>query len=297
MTKPLSQNSEQAIDRSTELPMSDHHHALEEAVAKIEPPRVRHPSRHAFVHLKKAWQLHPVDAEMSLFRAITAEEEAATALIRALKAQKYPGSEHLNDRQHPHKAAIWPFLDTVRNFLHEKNVLEPRISLVMKERPRVELSVDIGTRTGLDEPLFATPDEPLNFVMRSDQNGPFEVHTFEKELQTLAEGKGALNILKHIQSEANLRNRVLYASEGGIPNVAFQDTLLQTRLMRVTAILTITIAVMQTPAHQLFILQCLEGLLRALGKFDGSLYDYPSPQPGLGVVEQPDGSMKFVETE
>ncbi|PLU07434.1 hypothetical protein BMJ29_02810 [Sinorhizobium medicae] len=66
---------------------------------------------------------------MSFFRAITAEEEAATALILALKQRRYPGSEKLNPWEHLHKAAVSPFLDAVGNVLAETGMPAPRLSI------------------------------------------------------------------------------------------------------------------------------------------------------------------------
>ena len=82
-------------DRPVEMPFDSIHLSIQEAVEKITVPRIRHACRSAFNHLRKSWILHPVDAEMSAFRAITAEEEAASAVIRALRHQSYPNAESL----------------------------------------------------------------------------------------------------------------------------------------------------------------------------------------------------------
>lgn len=70
-------------ERAVEFPFADWLLGVEDAGNRLAG-RVRHCSRSAFVHLRKAWRLHGVDDEMSAFRAITAEEEAATALITDL---------------------------------------------------------------------------------------------------------------------------------------------------------------------------------------------------------------------
>lgn len=110
------------------------HLRLEEAIEKINPPRVRHACRSALNHLRKAWTLHPIDAEMSLFRAITAEEEAATAVIRALNVRKHPNAERLKERQHQHKAAIWPFITAIADKFAEKNIAMPTMFLRVMHR-------------------------------------------------------------------------------------------------------------------------------------------------------------------
>lgn len=282
-------------DRPAELPLDDMHLRLEEAIEKLNPPRVRHACRSALNHLRKAWTLHPIDAEMSLFRAITAEEEAATAVIRALNVRKYPNAERLKERQHQHKAAIWPFVTAIADKLAEKNIAMPTMSLRVEGEPRIELSIDIAGQAGLEQQLWATPDEPFNWTFWSDRTGPVKPHDFSEELAGLASEKGARDIEAYVADEANRRNQLLYASDQGIPSVAFADSLLIGRRQRVTVMLVVTIAILQTKMHQLFLVQCLDALLRMVARFDGDPLDMPTLDltlPRLELAEQADGSMK-----
>lgn len=282
-------------DRPAEIPLDDLHLRLEEAIEKLNPPRIRHACRSALNHLRKAWTLHPIDSEMSLFRAITAEEEAATAVIRALNVRKYPNAERLKERQHQHKAAIWPFITAIADKLAEKNISMPTLSLRVEGEPRIELSIDIAGQAGLDQPLWGTPDEPFNWTFWSDRTGPFKPHDFSEELAALASEKGTRDIEAYIADEANLRNQLLYASDLGIPSVAFADSLLFGRRQRVTVMLVITIAILQTRTHQLFLVQCLDALLRTITRFDGEPLNIPAADlmvPRLEMAEQVDGSMK-----
>lgn len=233
---------------------------------------------------------------MSLFRAITAEEEAASALMLALRQQNYPGASRLNPKDHRHKSAIWPFLQAIGRGVREKGVVIPQMAISTQGEPRLELSIDISEAAG--QPLWATPDHPFNFVMHSDEKGPFEVHRWERELLAIASDKGFSDIRSHIAAEANLRNRILYSSHEGIPAVTFADDLLRTRLDHVTWVLVVTIGIVQTPEHQLFVVQGLEALLRALEQFEGEGYSFPAHGPPtsgpyLSLVEQSDGSMKL----
>jgi hypothetical protein len=283
-------------DRSAELPLNDAHLRLEEAVHKLTPPRIRNACRNALNHLRKAWVLHPVDAEMSLFCAITAEEEAATAVIRALRLRAYPNAERLKERQHPHKMSIWAFVTAVADKMAEKNIPMPSMGLRIDGDPRIELSIDLAGQAGLDWPLWGTPDEPFNFSMWSDRTGPFKPHDFYEELATLAAGKGAHNIEAHIAAEANLRNRILYASDQGIPSVSFADSLIIGRRQRVTVMLVLTIAILQSEKHQLFLVQCLDALLRAVQRFEGDALEIPhldKASEHLELAEQADGTMKL----
>ncbi len=49
------------------------------------------------------------------FRAITAEEEAATALIFALQRRRYPRANELDSYKHAHKAGLTPFLRAIES--------------------------------------------------------------------------------------------------------------------------------------------------------------------------------------
>ena len=232
---------------------------------------------------------------MSLFRAITAEEEAATALIRALQVRRYPNADRLNDRWHPHKASIWPFVIAINDKLVEKNIPLPQVALQVEGEPRIVLSVDIAGQAGLSAPLWGTPDEPFNWSLWSDRTGPFKPHDFSEELEALASRKGQKSITAYVTAEANRRNQLLYASDQGIPAVFFADSLLLDRRMRVTVLLTLTIAVMQTRSHQLFFVQCLDALLRVVQNFNGEPVNIPAIDrsvPRLELAEQADGTMR-----
>lgn len=178
----------------------------------------------------------------------------------------------------------------------EKNIPAPNVSLRIEGDPRIELSMDLAKQAGLDRPLWGTPDEPFNFSMWSDRTGPFKLHNFSEELSALATGQGARDIEAYVNSQANLRNQLLYASEQGIPSVAFEDSLLLGRRQRVATMLVLTIAILQTPQHQLFLVQCLDALLRAVQRFDGDPLDLPKLDLGterLELTEQLDGSIKL----
>ena len=282
-------------NRAAALPLDEIHEQLEKAVEKLKIPRVRNPARSAWNHLRKAWILHPIDSEMSLFRAITAEEEAATALIRALQEKRYPNADRLKSHAHPHKASIWPFITAFSDKLGEKNIPLPHVALRIEGDPRIELSIDIGGTAGLDQPLWGTPDEPFNWSMWSDYTGEMKPHDFSVELAALASRKGAKSISDYITTEANGRNRLLYASDGGIPVVFFADSLLLDRRMRVTVMLTLTIAIMQTRKHQIGFVQCLDALLRTIHQFTGEAAEIAPIDVAaehLSLTEQPDGSMR-----
>lgn len=60
--------------------------------------------------MEYAWKIKDIDPEMSVFRSITAEEEAATAIFLSLKEKKYENAEKLKFQDHSYKQALEPFI-------------------------------------------------------------------------------------------------------------------------------------------------------------------------------------------
>lgn len=272
------------------LPWEDRHCFAEESVNKLGG-RIHHCFRSAFNHLRRSWILHPIDSEMSLFRAITAEEEAATALFLALRQRKYKGADNLKLMNHLHKSAVSPFLDAVANLLVETKFPLPKLKIYRGSRPAIHLVIDIGALTGDEEPLLGKPDHPFNYLLRVGDD--VNAYRFEKQLQALADSSGSQSMLKMIEREANLRNRILYAGDNGIPSVQFNDNLILRRRDRVYRLALITIGILQTTDHQLFVQQCLDSFWVALGKVVEENVDHQDvfdPEGlRLTVIQQSDG--------
>jgi hypothetical protein len=290
-----------ASDRLAEMPMEELHLRLDEAAAKLPVPRIANAGRNAFEHLRRAWRLHPVDSNMSLFCAITAEEEAATAVILALQHRGYPQADQLRVSNHPHKSAVWLIIQALQDMAVEKEMSPPKIQLRTAGEPRVEFHIDLAERVPSSDSLWVAPDEPFNFVLSSDYNGPFAVHDFSRELMAIAKASRKGSIFEHIKAEGNLRNRILYACEEGIPGVEFADELIIARRRRVVALIFVTIAIMQTSQHQHFLVQCLDVLVRIVAKYKGEMPSLPSVKPRgprIVVSDQPDGTKRLsVENE
>lgn len=291
MTINLSPMYGPSPDRSSELPWEDHHVIAEESANKLGG-RIKHCLRSAFDHLRRSWTLHPIDSEMSLFRAITAEEEAATALMRAMKQRQYPGSEKLNPWEHRHKAAVSPFLDAVGNLLAETGMPPPRLSINRGDRPMLSISLDLGALTGKVTGEFAAVDHPFNYMLR--MNHEEKAYMFEAQLQQLASSRGEASIRQLVQNEANLRNRLLYATDQGIAEVRFNDSVILRKRDRVYRLALLTIGILQTKQHQLFAVQCLQAYCAVIGQIVQDLIPAKSlSQPQgfyMSVAQQPDGT-------
>jgi hypothetical protein len=99
---------------------------LEELVLKTPAPG-KHCARNAIRHIECAWALAELDPEMAAFRAITAEEESATAVFHAIRRRKYIGSEKLNPHDHVQKNALFPFFSAIAELLEQADK-QPRTS-------------------------------------------------------------------------------------------------------------------------------------------------------------------------
>src|SRR3712207_4928024 len=92
------------------------HRSPEESVGS-PGSRARHRGRSAVHHRRRAWTPHGADDETFASRAAIAEEEDASTLIVSLQPKRHPGAGRLNLRDHPHKAALTPYLDAVARVL------------------------------------------------------------------------------------------------------------------------------------------------------------------------------------
>jgi hypothetical protein len=271
------------VDEPKLLRPSELYNGLERAVKKLGG-RVKHCSRNAFAHLSAAEKILDIDPAMAAFRAITAEEEAASALILSIKQKRYPGSDLLDHRSHVHKAALTHLISAVGKVMQVIDIASPTVLLHDTDPPKISIRIDMSKLgLGTPEPLFAVPDQPLNFSIHQGE-GTERAHRFEQELQAIAEERGVSEIADLIRNEANQRNRLLYASDTGIPQVTIGDGYLLERRRRVTVLLVLTIAIQQTPMHQLFAVQCLRSLLLALRKIEVANFDFQAPARSGGPV-------------
>ena len=184
------------------------------------PARIKQCSRNSMICINKAWGLKDIDPEMAAFRAITAEEEAATAIIESLKARKYEGVKILNSREHPQKAAIWFIVScSIKAF----QVLDGKIKARCKidkssdgctKLPRIEFQI-----VGQPFKEWFSPEPPFNFSVSMGDNENLNKQFIENEIKEYIEAKGKKDFRKYIRDEANLRNQLLYSSPAGVAKV------------------------------------------------------------------------------
>ena len=189
--------------------------ALMEAMPRLHST---HCFRSAMHHLERAERLVVEDPAMAIFRAITAEEEAASGLIRCVAELKYPKANLLNPRDHIHKHAVFPFMEVVQLFVAQSFADHfQSFKLHIKEesgRTLLMLALDVKVD---GQVTLAYPIPPLNFGMKNrDSHEPIN---YSYQINQLIGARGGDSIKAFLKAEANVRNRILYAGPSGYPEV------------------------------------------------------------------------------
>ncbi|MBU4404772.1 MAG: hypothetical protein L6428_12470 [Candidatus Aminicenantes bacterium] len=239
--------------------------SIELLIMDSSPPE-KHCARSAIKHIKKAWDIREIDKEMACFRAITGEEESVSAIFHSLKKRKYFGAEKLKPRNHVHKAAFHPFCIAVSQSLTMLNEQGREPTIELKEENGIKR---FHTRLTMKMPdghtKWAYPLPPLHYNVKVNE----ELHDFSEELMNIASERNAADIISVIKKEANCRNRILYASDAGIPSIpdSLDDFLMKKKEV---IFLNLIIFLMIDPYHekQLFVQQALQAFLKMLNIID-----------------------------
>jgi|GEM_PF-3878400 len=162
--------------------------------------------------LDKAWKLKKIDPNISVFLLITAEEEAATALIQALKRHHYLNSDKLNHKKHYIKTSIYIFFGEIYNHLKT-------LGKMAKIYPRIE-DIDHNPCTSIafefkykNKPFYAQSPVPFDFgvtIINNLTNEKINMLEFIKPKLEVSSMK------KNIHERTENRNRLLYASSNKI---------------------------------------------------------------------------------
>lgn len=236
--------------------------AIRLAVGKFPKP-VRLRAMNALDHIDRADRLLEFDREMASFRAITAEEEAAAAVFKALQWRSYPNSKRLSERDHVTKAALLAVLTAIRESLSPLDTIKV---VVDWGKPRLDVLIPLsafGIGPIRGEALAVQPVEPLDlYAALSPKDGaPARPNNFERELKALAEGSKFDKALTMIRASANARNMLLYASDTALPKSKATAHSLRIRRQQVMVLLGLTIAVLQTRKHQKLAVHVIEIIL------------------------------------
>lgn len=223
-----------------------------------------HSFRSALHHLERAEALRDIDPAMAAFRAITAEEEAASGVMRCLQNLGYSGADFLNPHNHTHKHAVFPFLQVLQLFFSQTLALYfQKYNLHIKEEDgvtRLTLALDVLV-DGAAQLVYPVP--PLNFHVRN-----FGTETpvdYQSQIDQFLAAKGKATIREFLRNEANLRNRILYADKNGYPTISsLGDHFLVERKARVWGMIYLYLLVYPYAEHQPFVSQALGAFVKLL---------------------------------
>ena len=227
-----------------------------------------HCARSAVRHIERASGLAECYPEMAAFSAITAEEEAATAVFHAIRRRRYLGWEKLDPWDHVQKNALFPFIEAIRRFFAAS---EEELGLA----PKLVFDID-GKKLFLTfNPKRFNPAEnvarvipPLHFsISRHDK----KLHDFSTQLASVAAEKGAPSIEKYIRDRANMRNRLLYASNKGIPSITNTAGFLLSQREHVNLHLVVYLLIDPYREKQDFVQQCVLAFLKMLNRLPTGL--------------------------
>lgn len=235
---------------------------LPEAVRNL-PPEVRYRAENALDGFTRARTLLSSDREMASFRAITAAEEAASALIRSVQLRGYPGADLIDLRSHAHKAAVPFFLNAVRHEIARHGAID--LTLTLSANPP-KLTVALPVRQFADLPdhlvnAHLQLADPLGII--GSRPGVSDGEFFDAAVQRVA---GSRKVDKLIAKSANARNRILYAHDSGLPRSQATLQSINQREQSAKLCLLLAIAVMQVEHQQGMALQCLKGFLKVIGR-------------------------------
>lgn len=235
---------------------------VEDALRRLEPDlpgTVRHRVKNALESFDRSSRLFEIDKEMASFRAITGEEEAATALIKSVQLRGYEYADLFNPWNHFHKAAVIACVGAVATTL--KPILGEFQLVFDFDKRRIDVKVPLSA-FGIQgsRPLAMQPVEPLGVTF--SRPGVKSQNLYDDILKNLAEDASFNDIKKMVTAAAKDRNRLLYASDSAVPRSMATELSIRNRKRRAHTLLVLAIMVLQTRDHLPMV---REGILAFLG--------------------------------
>lgn len=234
-----------------------------EILNDIDNCHSRNAFRSALNHLDKAEALFGIDQEMCVFRAVTAEEEAATGIMLGLKERGYKLSNKLKHRDHVHKSALFPFINIIHLAfvnIHQGQDVNVGLKIIKEDGARY---LRIFRYISLID-KYAFPIPPLNFEVNVN-GSPI---SFDKEIDEYLDDKRADDIVKYVKHLANLRNKLLYASSEGYPNIEIKRGFVETKREKVMIMLKTYLLIQPYKEHQIFVQKSVYCFLKMLKIID-----------------------------
>ncbi|MGE4307305.1 MAG: hypothetical protein AB7E24_25120 [Novosphingobium sp.] len=239
---------------------------VEQALRRLQvklPGVLRYRFESTLDHLDRAFTLFEIDREMASFRAITAEEEAATALIRCIQLRRYNFSNKFNPRHHQHKAAVMACVMAVGSTLQP---MLKNFQLIFDfSLPRIDLQVPLSNFGVAGGDKYALQFvEPLDLV--HTREGISETELFDDALRGLAERSKFEHIKGLVSAQANARNTLLYASDSAPPVSNATLEILKGRRNRAVALLILTVMIWQKKEEQALVRHAILAFLGVMSK-------------------------------
>lgn len=200
-----------------DFPLAARHALLADALEHTTG-HAKHCARSAVYHLGKGWKIRDADVEMALFRGLTAEEEATTAVMKSVKRLGYRDADLLVEGNHRHKAAMHLFMPAIFRAMEAtkfQEIVRPVVDFPdgdAAKLPRLTLRSPVpvnGRHIGI------RPQPPLHFTFW-DQSGHYD---FSEELGSIETDITYRTLAECVRTKANRRNQLLYAWARGIPVV------------------------------------------------------------------------------
>jgi hypothetical protein len=225
-------------------------------------------------HINRAWLIKEIDPEMAIFRALTAEEEAATGLFLSIKRRGYRGAEKLKHRDHVHKNSVIPFCYAIKKVIAKVGVQMPGFQLFLepdKKRLVIRFS-HLHPQTGED--VWAYPNPPLHVSINGrSPDGKMKKEDFAAGVKEIVQGANVKDIIEFVRDRANFRNKILYATPDGYPTISDIDRAMELYQKNVFTILRLYMLIDPYPGNQLLVQQALDAFLKTLRLLPNDLID------------------------
>lgn len=240
------------------------------------PGSVKFRMQNALESLERAKKIFEVDREIASFRAITGEEEAATALIKAIQLRGYEHAHEFNSRDHLHKAAVLACVNAIAITM-QPMLAEFNLTFHFEKR-RIDVKLPLSN-FGVDgaADLAIQLVEPLGLLHA--KTGIAEHSLYDGALAALAGKANFDNIRRMVSDVANARNRLLYASDSALPasNATMQD--IHARENRCHTMLVLAIMVLQTREHLPMVRQAILAFLNVISRLPATQPNPTADQP------------------
>lgn len=238
----------------------------------LTSPR-RWPAFNAVLHLNRAWQLVDSDKTAAVFYGITAEEEAATAVLQSVKHWHYPGADKINPRSHVHKNAVVPFFAGITRVLETLQDPPQLRFWLQASNPSEPFVLEVELPHPIEGMAWYRPQPPLHIQHRRSRDGGknYIVEDFSRGIGKVLQERNAKSVGDYLRERANLRNLLLYASQGGYPDYQGDAPERLRQFKRhVFALLRMFLLIDPYSEHQSLVVQAVAGFVSVITNLSGT---------------------------